>query len=52
MIEDGRAEGLSAIGDRGQATISCTLDTLGTCVCTFEISQLESLYVGDLLYCL
>ena len=42
---NGRAEGLSAIGDGGQATISLTADADGTHVCLFE-----SLYVGDLLY--
>ena len=33
---DGRAEGLSAIGDRGQAAISLTSDVVGTHICIFE----------------
>ena len=48
MIEDGGAEGLTATGVGGQATISLTLDALATHVCIFEISQLEDLYVGNL----
>ena len=47
---DGRAEGSSAIGDRGQAAISFTPDIDGTQVCIFESSQVEGLYVGDLLF--
>ena len=47
---DGRAEGLSAVGDGGQATMSLMPDADGTHVPTFENSQLEGLYVGDLLY--
>ena len=46
---DGRAEGSSAIGDRGQDAISLTPDVDGTHVHIFESSQLEGLYVGDLL---
>ena len=64
---DGRAEGSSATGDRGQAAISLTPDVDGTGsgslldsilsnllnkrshVHTFESSQLEGSYVGDLL---
>ena len=46
---DGRAEGLSAIGDEGQASISLTPDVDGMHVYIFESSQLEGLYVGDLL---
>ena len=53
---DGRAEGQSAIGDRGQAAISLTPDVDGTHICIFESSQLESSCVGDLIvmesYCL
>ena len=30
-VEDGRAEGLSAVGDGGQAAISLMLDVDGTC---------------------
>ena len=44
-MEDGRAEG-STIGDGGQATVSLTAD--GMHICTFESSQLEGMYVGDL----
>ena len=47
---DGRAEGTSAIGDRGQAAISLTSDVDGTHVHIFESSQLEGSYVRDLLY--
>ena len=47
---DGRAEGSSAIGVRGQAAISLTPDVDGTHVHIFESSQLEGSYVGDLLY--
>ena len=44
---DGRAEGLLAIGDGGQATISLMPDMIGH----EHISlQLEGLYVEDLLY--
>ena len=46
---DGRAEGLSATGDRGQAAISLTRDTEGTHIRILESSQLEGSYVGDLL---
>ena len=46
---DGRAEGSSAIGDGGQATISFTPDVDGTRVPIFESSQLEGSSVGDLL---
>ena len=47
---DGRAEGWSAIGDRGQAAISLMPDIDGTHLRIFECSQLGGLYVGDLLY--
>ena len=47
---DGRAEGSSAIGDGGQAAVSLRPDIDGTHVHNFESSQLEGLYVGDLLY--
>ena len=47
-MEDGRAEGSSAIGDGGQAAISLMPDVDGLHVCIFEISQLEGSYVGDL----
>ena len=48
-MEDGRAEGSSAIGDGGQAAISLMPDTDGTHLEIFESSQLEGLNVGDLL---
>ena len=38
---DGGAEGSSAIGDGGQAAISLKPDTDGTCIHSFENSQLE-----------
>ena len=38
------------MGDREQAAISLLPDANGTHVCIFESSQLESLYVRDLLY--
>ena len=47
---DGRAEGSSAIGDRGQAAVSLMPDVDGMHVHIFESSQLEGLCVGDLLY--
>ena len=46
---DGRAEGSSAIGDRGQPSISLTPDIDGIHVCIFESLQLEGSYVQDLL---
>ena len=46
---DGRAEGLSAIGDGGQAAVSLTPDIDGTHVHIFESSQRGGSYVGDLL---
>ena len=48
-MRDGRAEGWSAIEDRGQAAIPLTPDVDGTHVHIFESSQLEGSYVGDLL---
>ena len=47
---DGRAEGLSAIGDRGQAEASLMPDFDGTHVPVFESLCLEGSYVADLLY--
>ena len=46
----GRAEGSSAIGDGGQASVSFMHDIDGRHICIFESSQLEGSYVGDLLY--
>ena len=46
---DGRAEGLSAIEMEGKL-VSLTPDADGTYIHIFESSQLEGLYVGDLLY--
>ena len=48
-VGDGRAEGLSTIGDRGQAAVSLTPDVDGMHVCIFGSLQLEGLYIGDLL---
>ena len=47
---DGGAEGLSAMGDRGQATASFTPDVDGTHIHIFESSQLEGSSVGHILY--
>ena len=46
---DGRAEGLAATGDGGQAALSLTPDVDGMHVRIFESSQLEGSCVGDLL---
>ena len=48
---DGRAEGLLAKGDIGQAAISLMPDVHRGLVHIFESLQLESSYIGDLLYC-
>ena len=48
-MEDGKAEGSSAIGDRGQAAVSLTADSDGKHIYIVESSQLEDSYVGDLL---
>ena len=40
-MEDGRAEGSSAIGDGGQAAMSLMPDVYGTHVCIFEHLKLE-----------
>ena len=42
-VGDGIAEGLSAIGERGQAAMSLMPDIDGRHVCTFESLQLEGL---------
>ena len=47
---DGRAEGSSAMGDRGQVAASLTPDADGTHIHIFESSQLEGSYIGHLLY--
>ena len=44
-VGDGQAEGLSAIGDAGQAAMLLTPDMDG-----LESSQLKGSYVEDLLY--
>ena len=44
---DGRAEGLLAKGDRGQAAISLMPDVHRRLVHIFESLQLESSYIGD-----
>ena len=46
---DGRAEGSSAMGDRGQAAVSLMRDVDGMHVRIFESLQREGSYVGDLL---
>ena len=46
---DGKAEGSSAIGDRGQAAVSLTADSDGKHIYIFGSSQLEDSYVGDSL---
>ena len=48
-MKDDRAEGLSAIGDRGQAAVSLMPDTDGMYLHIFENSKLAGLHVGDLL---
>ena len=47
---DGRAEGSSIRGDRGQAAISLMPDISAMHNCLFESSQLEGFYVEDSLY--
>ena len=47
---DGRAEGLSAVGDRGRAAVSLMPDFDGTHVPIFESLYLEGLYVAGLMY--
>ena len=49
-VGDGRAEGLSRIGDRGQAAVSLTPDVDGMHVCIFGSLQLEGSFIGDLVY--
>ena len=47
---DGRAEGSSIRGDRGQAAVSLMPDISAMHICLFESSQLEGFYVEDSLY--
>ena len=47
---DGRAEGSSAIEDEGETAVSLKPYDDGMQVCIFESPQLESSYVGNLLY--
>ena len=47
-VGNGRAEGSSAIGDRGQTAVSL-MPNPGTHVHIFESLQLEALYVGSFL---
>ena len=49
-MEDGTAEGWSAIGDGGQAAISLMPDADGTHIHIFESLQLKGSCVRDLLY--
>ena len=44
---DSRAEGFSAIGDGGQASISLTPEAGG---CILENMQIVGFYIGNLLY--
>ena len=48
-MRNGRAEGLSAIGDRGQTAVLLMPDIFGMLIYIFESSQLEGSYIGDLL---
>ena len=48
-VGDGRAEGLSAIGDRRQAAVPLMPVVDGTRICISESSKLEVSYVGNLL---
>ena len=43
MVGDGRAEGSSTTGDRGQVANSLTPDMDGMFACIFESSQLEGM---------
>ena len=49
-VGDGRAEGSSAIGHRGQAAVSLMPNADGTHIRMFGRSQLEGSDVGDFLY--
>ena len=49
-MEDSRAEESSAVGDGGQAAISCMPDVDGMHVRISESSLLEDSCVGGLLY--
>ena len=49
-MEDGRAEGSSALGDEEQAATSLTPEVDGTQIHIFESLQLESSYIGA--YCI
>ena len=46
---DGRAEGCQQ-KETGPAAVSLTSDIDGMHVCIFESSQIEGLFVGNLLY--
>ena len=50
MVGNGRAEGSSAIGDRGHAAVSLTPDVDRTHICSCGSSQLVDTDVGGLLY--
>ena len=49
-VGDGRAKGLSTVWEWRQAATSLESDIGGTHIHIFESSQLEDLYVEDLLY--
>ena len=48
-VGDGRAEGLSAIGDGGQAAVSLMPDVDGPQVAICNLLQFAGPYVGELL---
>ena len=48
-MEDGRVEGLSAIGDGGQAAISLMPDIDGTCSASWLHSILSTLLIPGIL---
>ena len=47
-VGGGRAEGPSATGDEGQATMSLTPDIDGTCISIFESLHIEGSYIAGL----
>ena len=49
-VQDGRGEGSSSIGDEERAAVSLIPGIDRMHVCIFESSQLDGLYVGNLLY--
>ena len=47
-MQEGRGEGSSSLGDGGRPAVIPDIDRMHVCI--FESSQLDGLYVGDLLY--